>query len=429
MSIWRLVIKEILHRKLGFLLGAVSVVVAVGCLVGAVTLLKVHDIRTQQILANKEAETKARMAALEDEMRKAMLNLGFNIVILPKDQNLSDWHTEDYASKYMPEEYVDKLAKSNIITVQHLLPSLQQKVKWPEQKRTIILVGTRGEVPFTEKKAMKPMVQPVPPGTIVLGYELQQDLGFKVGDKLKLMEREFTVHQCYPQRGTKDDVTAWINLAEAQEMLNKKGQINAILALECGCGWARPDMVRAEIAKILPDTQIIEKSSEALARAEARTKVGDEAKASIEFEAMNRQRLRSERERLAAILVPLAMAVCVVWIAILAFGNVRERRMEIGILRAIGLRSRQILAIFLSKAIAMGIVGGIIGILAGFAVGRYMGIQLEKTGAGVPSAQSLFDGRLALMALLLAPFLSAIASWIPTVLAAREDPAVILREE
>ena len=115
------------------------------------------------------------------------------------------------------------------------------------------------------------MVQPIEPGQIVLGYELHDSLGLKVGDELKLMGRAFTVSQCYPMRGNKDDITAWINLRQAQEMLDKKGLINAILALECQCAWADLAQVREEITRILPDTQVIEQGSKALARAEARS--------------------------------------------------------------------------------------------------------------------------------------------------------------
>jgi ABC-type lipoprotein release transport system permease subunit len=429
MTVWRLAAKEILQRKLNFALGLLSVVVAVGSLVGALTLLKTHDIRTRQILEKKEAETKARMAALEDEMRKAMLNLGFNIAILPKDQNLADWYAEDYAAKYMPEDYVQKLAGSNIITVQHLLPSLQQKIRWPEQKRTILLIGTRGEVPHLGANPKQPMVQPVPPGTIVLGCELHQDLGLKVGDKVSLLGKEFTVHKCHDRRGTKDDITAWIALKEAQELLDRKGLINAILALECQCAWADLPKVRAEITRILPDTQVVEKASEALTRAEARTKVAEEAAASVEQERQNRLRLRAEREQFAAILVPLVTVACALWIGFLAFGNVRERRTEIGILRALGLRSRQILMIFLSKALVMGGVGGVVGFVAGYFAGGRLGMDPEQIGADATAAPALFDWKVFLLALALAPLLTAIASWIPALLAAQQDPAAILREE
>ena len=85
------------------------------------TLLRAHDIRTEQIVDAKEAATRAEMAKMEDDYRKIMKDLGFNVLILPNDQNLADLYADDFASKYMPEEYVERLAKSDIVTIQHLL--------------------------------------------------------------------------------------------------------------------------------------------------------------------------------------------------------------------------------------------------------------------------------------------------------------------
>jgi len=428
MTIWGLAVKEIRHRKLSFGLGLVSVVLAVGSLVGALTLLKGYDMRTRQILARKEAEAKQKMAALNDDVRKAMLRLGFNLVILPKGQNLGDWYADDYASKYMPEEYVTRLAHSQIMTVRHLLPSLQQKVKWPEKKRTIILVGTRGEAPDFHANPKKPMVQPVPRGKIVLGYEIHHSLGLNIGDDLTLLSRHFTVHKLYQERGSKDDITAWINLKEAQELLGKKGLINAILAIECICSWSGLPKLKADIAGILPDTQVVERVSKARIRYQTRLKVAQRAKETIQAEKRSRAKLRSQRERVVSVLVVVATVGSAAWIALLSLANVRERRAEIGVLRALGLRSRQIMLLFLSKAAAMGFAGGILGLVAGFLVGKHLAITLEHAAAE-PMGQTLFDPRLVLPALVMAPLLAVVASWIPAIIAAQQDPADILRQE
>jgi len=90
MNLAHLVSREILHRKLGFSLGVVSASVAVACLVAELAILQKHDARTEQVIAAKEAETRQQMAALEDDYRKLMLKMGFNVLILPKGQNLSD---------------------------------------------------------------------------------------------------------------------------------------------------------------------------------------------------------------------------------------------------------------------------------------------------------------------------------------------------
>ncbi len=429
MTIWSLLIREIGHRKLNFALAVLSVTVASACLIGSIALLRIHDVRTDQILAEKQAELKESTAQLNDDTRKAMLKLGFNLVILPKDQNLSDWYAEDYASKYMPEEYVHRLADSGIVSVRHFLPSLQQKIEWPEQKRKIILVGARGEVPNMHKSQVKPMVDPVPPGTITLGYELHRSMGFKVGDKVTLMGRQFTVQTCHKERGNKDDITAWIYLPEAQEILNKPSQINAILALECLCvGADALPQIRKEIAGILPGTQVIERGSEVIARAEARTKVAAQGLALIEKEKQNREGLRAVRERLASILTPVVVAACAIWIAVLGFTNVRARREEIGILRAIGIRSRRILLMFLSRHVLVGALGGAIGFAAGVVAAVYFGSAHQGTHVAIAGTGLPWFGLLAL-SVVGAAALAVIAGWIPTMIATRQDPAEVLHGE
>jgi putative ABC transport system permease protein len=358
-----------------------------------------------------------------------MLKLGFNVVILPKDQNLSDWYAEDYATKYMPEEYVHQLADSRIVTVRHFLPSLQQKIDWPERKRKIILMGARGEVPNLHKSPVKPMVEKVLPGTISLGHELHRGTDIRVGDKVTLMGREFTVHACHKERGNKDDITAWIYLAEAQELLNKPGQINAILALECLCaGEDALPQIRKDIAAILPGTQVIERGSRALARAEARTKVAEQGRMLIEKEKRDREELRSVRERLASILTPVVVTACAVWIAVLGLTNVRARREEIGILRAIGVRSRDILVMFMSRHVFVGALGGAIGFAAGVLSAVWFSAAREGTRIGITDMGLSWFGLL-LLSVLGAAALAVIAGWIPTMIATRQDPADILREE
>lgn len=433
MTIWKLVISEILHRKMNFALGVLSVMVASASFIGSVTLLRIHDFRTGQILQQKQDELATRMTQLKDDTRKAMLKLGFNVVILPKDQNLADWYSDDYASKYMPEDYVHRLADSGIVTVRHFLPSLQQKIEWSERKRKIILVGTRGEVPNLHKNPTKPMVQPVPPGTISLGYELHRSLGLKLGDKVELMAQPFVVQACHKERGNKDDITAWIYLAEAQELLDKKGLINAILALECMCaGVDALPRIRDEIAAILPGTQVIERGSRALARAEARTKVEAEARIAIEKEKLGRDDLRAARERLASILTPVVVTACAVWVALLGFTNVRARREEIGILRALGVSARHVLLMFLSRHALVGVLGGALGFGAGVLSAVYFSETLEGTRLWITGTNFSSPGLLA--GLLLASVggataLAVIAGWIPTVVATRQDPAEVLREE
>jgi predicted lysophospholipase L1 biosynthesis ABC-type transport system permease subunit len=207
-------------------------------------------------------------------------------------------------------------------------------------------------------------------------------------------------------------------------MLGMQNEVSAILALECNCeSIDRLGEIRGQVAKILPGTQVIERGSQALARAAAR----NQAKASAQKnkEAAEENQLAAvaklkQHEDLAALLAPLVLLGCGVWIAVLSLANVRQRAEEIGILRAIGWQSWQIMALFLGKAVILGFVGAVLGYAAGFLV-------TAAWNGGALDQSQLFDRSLLLAALFLAPLLSAIASWLPALTAARNDPAVILQ--
>jgi putative ABC transport system permease protein len=428
MKIRELVLKEILHRKVNYSLSVLATLIATASLIGSIVLLRIYDLRTDIMLHQKEVELQKRMDTLQDDTRKAMLILGFNLVILPKDQDMADWYSDDYSVKYMPESYVDVLANSNIVSIQHLLPSLQQKIQWPERKRTIILVGTRGEVPKLHGDAKKPLEQPVPLGTITLGYELHRSLNLHAKDTVKLMGRTFLVRSCYKERGNKDDITAWINLKEAQELLGKKGLINAILALECICNGDALPTIRKDLAAILPGTQVIERESSALARAEARMKVAGEAATTLAKERQGRETLRYEREHMASLLMPVILLACALWIVLMGFINVRSRREEIGILRTVGVSAKRIFGLFIWKHVSIGVVGGSIGFLLGSILPMAFSSPDRTIRIGAIGSFTFWLG-MAALALLGASLLAVIAGWIPAIIASRQDPADVLREE
>ena len=87
------------------------------------------------------------------------------------------------------------------------------------------------------------------------------------------------------------------------------------------------------------------------------------------------------------------------------------------------------LAIFLIKAGLIGLIGGAFGTVAGMVIGVHFGglAPSEETW------QRIFETGAVLttvcLAPLLAPAFSAIASWLPALMAARRDPALVLQAE
>jgi hypothetical protein len=490
MKLRQLVLREIAYRRFNFAMGLLSVAVAAACGVGAVFLLRALDTETEQLQASHEQAAQRiweehtsqiavqEMAAktawekyreevprlqqasrkawdfYQDQVRKDMLELGFNLMILHKDQNLSD---PDENSKTLPESYAAKLAASKLVDINHLLPFLQQKFWWPERKRWITLVGTTGEVYIKDPNDQKPMLQKISSGSAFLGYAIHQSLDLRVGDRFTLGGREFAVEKCLPAKGFQEDENIYVTLGPAQELLGRKGRITGMLAINCLCNPEGVLGIQNNIRKLLPDTRVIEHSSQLIARASVRANAAREAdaalaregkilkgaadKAQAELERMRHSRdnatasarasqgqqqksradQRGKRATFSAVLIGLVVLVSSVFLGALMWDNVHRRQAEIGILRAIGVARRRILLLFLGKALLIGVAGAVIGYCGGLAM-----ILVRAAGAW---PAGLFDPVLLGGTILAAALLSALASWIPARMAAGIDPGLVLQRE
>lgn len=466
MSPLRLLIAEILYRKANFLLAALAVAIAAALFIAAPTVVdgyrrqtaalidqwqaKVDELETQvgQMKAGIERvedETRVKLDRLEKQTRRVMRDLGFNLMITHEKADMSDFWSTDFAAADMPQEYVDRLAKDPRLTaVTHLVATLQARLPW--EKRNVLVVGYLPETPQASSGEKSPMGLVVPKGKAVLGWELAG--GRKPGDTIELEGpggvRKYQVQKILPERGSKDDITIALHLSDAQDLLAKPGRINQIMALSCQCEGPRLATIRQQLADVLPGTRITEFNSLAVARAEQRALVEGQQKAIVASMRTNleqRQQLLAERrgvladlevsrarvarivELLAAVLTPLVVVTAAVWVGLQALGNVRQRRSEIGLLRAVGKGSGTIATLFLGKAVLLGALGAILGTAAGVTLAQWLGrAVLEIDPAGGPRWELLAA------ALLGAPLLAALASYLPTLWAMTQDPAVALRE-
>ena len=427
MSICRLILREIAYRKVDFCVSAAAVTVAVAVFVAVMTLLRAHEARARDLASLRENETLALMRTVQDDYRKITLKSGHNVLVLSKEQSLAQFYAQGYATAFIPETHVNQLAESPLITVRHLMPTLSQAITWPGRTDIqAILMGVRSEVPQSHLNPKAPLSQPVEQGSARVGFVLAGQLGVRAGDPLGVMGRTFTVSEIPPERGNADDITLWLHLDDAQALLGKPGQITAIMALSCHCAEATLEGIRGEIAKLLPDTQVIQIAAQTTVRALARDRAAALGEETITSEEAYHHTQQTQQEALAAWLLPMTFLCAGAWVGLQALANVRARRSEIGLWRALGFRSRQVIFIFLAKALLLGVCGALTGYILGFVTGLAWS-HLEGVRFGEYGARALFDGRLLLGTLFLAPFLSVLASWIPTQIAARQDPVLALR--
>ena len=357
MRLTELILRELLHRKVNFLLALLAVLIAVVAWAAALGSLQRFDATTQQELDTLQEKTDAEMDQLEDEIRKTMKGLGFNVYMFPAGEELWQIKQRGYSEKSMPQDYVQRLADSEIVTVNHLLPQVSRRIEWTEQKRSILLVGVSGQVPIAHRNMGKPMMDPLEPGTAFLGHDLHRSLDLKVEDTITLNGKTYRIAKTFPPRNFLDDGTIWIHLEEAQELFGMKDQINAILALGCNCtSIDRLGDIRRELGNILPDVQFVEIGSSAMVRAEARNETAAQAEKAKQVVLDRRTATREERARFAKLLAPLLAIAAFIGVAVLSFSNVRERLPEIGTLRALGVANSSILALLLGRALLVGLL-------------------------------------------------------------------------
>lgn len=412
-----LILRELLHRKVNFVLALLAVAIAVVAWAAALGSLRRFDAATEAELAALQEKTDAEMDRLEDEIRKTMKGLGFNVFLFPAGEELWQIKQRGYAEGSMPEEYVHRLAESKVVTVNHLLPQLSRRVEWSEQKRSVLLVGVSGQVPMLHRNQTKPIMDPLAPGTAFLGHDLHRSLDIVPGDDITINGNNYKVAKTFPPRNFLDDGTVWIHLKEAQSLFGMDGKINAILALGCNCASVdRLGDMRRELGAVLPDVQIIELGSSAMVRAEARKEAAESAQQARLAIIDRRTATRGERSRFAGILAPLVALGSFIGVAMLSFSNVRERLPEIGTLRAVGLGNGRILVLLLGRALAIG--------FGGWVLAAALSAALARAPWNSPLPASTW---LALLAGV--PLLSLAAAWLPALDALRRDPVAILRHD
>jgi len=133
----------------------------------------------------------------------------------------------------------------------------------------------------------------------------------------------------------------------------------------------------------------------------------------------------------------LGLAIVALLLACLGIANtmytaVLERTKEIGVLKAIGARSRDVLLVFVAEAAVIGVAGGLVGTLIAVGLARLGNAAVDRLTQGVTSGSlDVFrpDAWVVVAALLLAVVLSTVSGLLPALRAARQDPVRALRYE
>ncbi|TMG43329.1 MAG: ATP-binding cassette domain-containing protein [Chloroflexi bacterium] len=128
----------------------------------------------------------------------------------------------------------------------------------------------------------------------------------------------------------------------------------------------------------------------------------------------------------------VALLLSCLGIANTMYTAVLERTKEIGVLKALGARSRDVLLLFIAEAAGIGFAGGLVGVLIAVGLGRLGNAAVDRLTQSVSAtAFDVFrtDVPVLLVAVMLAVVLSTISGLLPALRAARQDPSRALRYE
>jgi ABC-type lipoprotein export system ATPase subunit len=139
------------------------------------------------------------------------------------------------------------------------------------------------------------------------------------------------------------------------------------------------------------------------------------------------------RLRLALLgLALVALLLACLGIANTMYTAVLERTKEIGVLKALGARSRDVLLLFVAEAAVIGLAGGLIGTIVAVALARLGNAAVDRLAQGFAAGGlDVFrpDAFVVVAAILLAVLLSTVSGLLPAVRAALQDPVKALRYE
>ncbi|MGD2144463.1 MAG: ABC transporter permease [Anaerolineae bacterium] len=235
---------------------------------------------------------------------------------------------------------------------------------------------------------------------VIIGDQAAQQLGVKVGDTLRLLKSNFRVVGIYETGISYEDIGVVVGLREAQSLTGKPHQ-----AMYYAIKLSHPETaeaVKVKLATHFPELDFALTS--------------EIAQSMSDFQVM--EQMATQISLLAVFIGGLGMLNTMLM-------SVLERTREIGVLRALGWRKRQVLGMILRESLVLGAVGGICGMLLGLGLGGLLTLAEGTWGSIEPT----YGPQIFVQAFVVALVAGVVGGLYPAWRATRMRPMEALRYE
>jgi putative ABC transport system permease protein len=191
---------------------------------------------------------------------------------------------------------------------------------------------------------------PEQPNEALLGARASATLDLDLGDNIPIEEQDVTVVGILGETGSDDDYQIFVPLKTVQKAFDKEGLISSadIRALCSACPVV---MISDAVNSTIPGVRAV----------------------AVKQIAQTEMNLMGKINRFMLALAGITLAVGSFGVVNTMMSSVYARIKDIGIMKAVGASRRQIVRMFLYEAIAVGLVGGILGYIAGTSLSYVIG--------------------------------------------------------
>jgi putative ABC transport system permease protein len=388
-----LALKSLWARKVRALTTVLAVVIGVAFVAGTYILTDTTFAAFDEIFEDSLAKTDVVISARDEVRQESGEVPSFNADLLPKVERVQGVN----------------VAAGQIFTPGGFFDAENEQIgsKFAPKFITSILPEELETQTYTEGRP------PQDASEAALDQDAAEEAGLGVGDTLKLASVERV--KAYRIVGlTRLGDASWggasiagLILPEAQRITGKRGEFDQIaIAAEEGVSEAT---LKQRVQRVVPASVLVETAKQNAER--------------------NSDQIREDIGFLRIALFVFAFVALFVG-AFLIFNTfsitVAQRIKEFGMLRTLGASRRQILSSVVLEALAIGVFGALLGLLAGYGIAVGLNALFVAIGIDLPTTALVTKDRTVVVSLLIGVGVTLVSSFIPALRSTRVPPIAAL---